>query len=57
MNNLDEPITEMGGFTKNLAEWLNTTLTSWGVSESFMNVTKLVVLLAFAIIIVALFEI
>lgn len=54
MNDLDDPIAEVGGFTEILAEWLNTTLTGWGVSEGFLNVAKLIVLLVFAVIIVGL---
>lgn len=47
---------QLSGFsTANwLADWMDKTLTSWGVSESFVLVTKLVIMLALSVAIVIL---
>lgn len=54
MNDPQQPITNAEEMTSFLAHWLNNILTSLGVPEGLMNVTKLIVLLAFAILIVVI---
>lgn len=50
-----EPVTDTEIlFAEKLAQWLNETLLSWGVSENLVNVAKLIILLSFAVVIVVL---
>lgn len=54
MSPLEQVLNKETTFTERLAEWLNKILTSAGIGETYLTITKLVVLLAFTAVIVGI---